>query len=67
MHHKDHPGASEVTTLMSLREAAIYLGVTDETIRRWVIAKKVPALRVGVGRHYRVKREDLDKMVTDAA
>lgn len=66
MHHDDESQTSEVATLLTLREAGIYLGVTDETIRRWIKAGRVPAKRVGIGQHYRVSRDDLDQMVKAA-
>lgn len=66
MHHDTDPQMSEVATLLTLREAGIYLGVHDETIRRWIKAGRLDAKRVGVGQHYRVRREDLDALVKAA-
>lgn len=58
---------SEVTNTLTLRQAAIYLGVHDETIRRWIKAGKLPAVQVGLAGHYRVLPADLDAMVKKAA
>jgi excisionase family DNA binding protein len=60
------PDTSEVATSLTLRQAAIYLGVHDETIRRWIKDGRLPAVKVGIAGHYRVRRDDLDSMVTAA-
>jgi succinoglycan biosynthesis transport protein ExoP len=53
----DSPDEAEAETLLNLSDAAEYLGVTEETARRWCEAGRIPAAKVG--RHWRVKIEDL--------
>lgn len=65
-HADPHGGTSEVTNTLTLRQAAIYLGVHDNTIRRWIKMGTLPALRVGAGGHFRVKPSDLDALVRAA-
>ncbi len=59
-------GTSDVTTSLTLRQAAVYLNVHDETIRRWIKGGRLPAIKVGIAGHYRVRQADLDKMVSAA-
>lgn len=42
------------------------LAVTDETIRRWAIDGKVPAIRLPSGQ-YRFRAEDVDAVLTEPA
>lgn len=44
--------------LISPAEAAQILGVSNETVRRWIRANKMPAVRTPGG-GYRVRRSDL--------
>lgn len=53
---------SEVATRLSLPEAARYLGVSEDTIRRRIKDETLPALLVA-GR-YRISAADLDALVT---
>ncbi|MDB5660498.1 MAG: binding domain protein [Cypionkella sp.] len=44
-------------TYLRVREIATYLRIDVKTVRRWIIAKALPATRVG--RDWRVHRADL--------
>lgn len=53
--------------LLTLHEAAVYLGVTTRTIRRWVDEDKLYAMRLAIGRQgLRFRRVDLDALIVDA-
>lgn len=54
---------SEVAAAYTLAEAAAYLQVHPETVRRWIVDGLLPAKRIGIRGVYRVKRDDLDQMV----
>jgi excisionase family DNA binding protein len=45
--------------VLTPREAAEFLGVHPNTLRRWNDLGLVEAYRIGVGRHRRFKRRDL--------
>lgn len=51
--------------VLSVQEAAGYVGRTAETIRRWVWAGRVPARRQG--NRLLIARRDLDRLVDSAA
>jgi len=44
---------------LKLREAADRVGVSPDTMRRWVKAGMVPATRVGPGGQFRIKAAEL--------
>ena len=48
---------------LSVEEIADHLGVSKETIYRWVEKQKIPAHKVG--RQWKFKVSDVDKWVTD--
>jgi excisionase family DNA binding protein len=54
---------SDVATLLTTAQAAEYLAVSGETIRRWIENGSLPAKRVGLRGVYRVSKGDLDQMV----
>ena len=54
------PGAE-----LSVREAAQRVGRAEETVRRWIWSKRLPARKVG--NSYRVLERDLDALVFAAA
>ncbi len=47
------------TEILTLQEAAHLLKVSDATLRSWIKAGKIPALKEG--RAYRIKRMDIEK------
>lgn len=59
-------GESRDVPTYDLRGAAQYLGVSHQTIWRWVRDGHLPADRVGIKGMYRIKGDDLDRMVRAA-
>ena len=56
------PGSAEQRNTdfpLSVREAAIYLGVSPQTVYLWVERKQIPHLRV-MGRNIRFLKSDLE-------
>lgn len=53
-------GMNEVGDVLTLREAAAYLRVHYETVRRWCRDGLLPTTRLGHTR--RVRRQDLDRL-----
>ena len=58
---------STLPRLLTSREAAALLGVTLWTIRDWVAAGKLRAVRVGRHGRLRFRREDLDRLIGDGS
>jgi excisionase family DNA binding protein len=54
----------DVPEALTTKQVAERLRVKPDTVRRWIAAGKLPALRVG-GR-LRVRAEDVGRMVADA-
>lgn len=54
---------SEVPAWLRTPEAAKYLGVHEETIRRWAREGAIPAAKLGNRGGFRFKREDLDRFL----
>lgn len=52
--------------IYGLKEAAAYLGVSRQSIWRWINSGHLPAQRVGIKGAYRIRRDDLDGMVRAA-
>ena len=50
--------------LFSVQEAAEFLGVSESTIRRYVSDGRLLAYRLGDERLIRIKRQDLDKLLS---
>lgn len=51
--------------LLTIREAADFLRVSEVTISRWIKQGRLPALRVGP-RAIRIRRDDLDELITES-
>jgi transcriptional repressor of dcmA and dcmR len=51
--------------LLTLDEAAAYLGVAKITLRRWTRAGQLPCVRVGNRRDRRFRKQDLDAYIAD--
>jgi excisionase family DNA binding protein len=63
-------GSVEVEKLsdyMRVAEAADYLGVSPNTLRNWVSAGKIDAVRHPVNDYRLFKREDLDALLKKVA
>jgi excisionase family DNA binding protein len=54
---------SENSEWMRTPEAARYLGVHIETVRRWAREKAIPAAKLGNRGGFRFRREDLDQFL----
>jgi PTS system nitrogen regulatory IIA component len=54
---------SEVTAWLRTPEAAKYLGVHEETVRRWAREGAIPAAKLGNRGGFRFKRDDLDRFL----
>jgi len=50
--------------LFSVQEAAEFLGISESTIRRYVSDGRLLAYRLGDERLIRIKRQDLDKLLS---
>jgi excisionase family DNA binding protein len=64
------PGSVEVEKLsdyMRVAEAADYLAFSPNTLRNWVSAGKIDAVRHPVNDYRLVKREDLDDLLKKVA
>lgn len=52
----------QVADLLTTGEAATMLSVTDETIRRWIAAGRIPAITLPSGQ-FRIAREHVDAIL----
>lgn len=50
--------------LFSVEETAEFLGVSESTVRRYISNGKLSAYRLGDERLIRIKRQDLDKLLS---
>ena len=48
--------------LLSIRDAAVYLGVPPETVRWWIRRKRLR--KVKIGRRVLIRRDELDRVIT---
>lgn len=62
MRRKPPVTPSEVASLLTLPEAAQYLGISEDTIRRRIKSDRLPA--VFLAGKYRISQADLDLMVS---
>ncbi len=46
---------------LSVNEIAVYLGITTDSVYRWIEGKSMPAHRVG--RRWRFRKEEIDEWV----
>jgi excisionase family DNA binding protein len=47
--------------LLTAKEAAAYLSVSENTIRQWIWQRRLPVIRLG--RAVRLKRDDLSQLI----
>lgn len=61
----DRPEPMEGTQMedrwLSVNEIAVYLGITTDSVYRWIESKSMPAHRVG--RRWRFRKEEIDEWV----
>jgi len=53
---------TSLPTLLTTTEVAEVLGVTDETVRRWIKANRLSAITLPSGR-MRIRRESVDAVL----
>jgi excisionase family DNA binding protein len=53
---------TQAIPLLTTGEAALRLHVTDETVRRWIAAGKIPAITLPSGQ-FRIKEADIDAIL----
>lgn len=63
MEHKKHEKDDELPELLTLEEASAYLKCHPNTLRQWDKKGILPAIRIGVRKVRRYKKEDLEKFV----
>ena len=54
----------KLNELFSVQEAAQYLGVSENTVRRYILDGRLSAYRLGNERLIRIKRQHLEKLLT---
>ena len=47
--------------LLTAKEAAVLLGLSEHTIRQWIWQRRLPVVRLG--RAVRLKRQDLEQLI----
>jgi excisionase family DNA binding protein len=52
---------------LTVSEAAAYLRVSPDAVRRWAREGHLKASKVGLAGQYRIRPEDLETMVTKAS
>jgi excisionase family DNA binding protein len=57
-----HTTSREIDSLLTWAQVASRLGISVQTVRRWVDCGRLPAVRLGP-RCLRVRQEDLDEFV----
>lgn len=55
--------AQEVQSLLTAREAAQFLHLSENTIRQWIWQRRLPVVRLG--RSIRLKKKDLEQLIED--
>ena len=48
---------------LTVKQAAVYLNLSEATIRSWIFWKKIPYIKLG-GRAVRLRKYDLDALIT---
>ena len=61
---RDKGGRLPNEPLLSAEEVAGHLGVKRSTVWRWCREGRVPCLKIG--KHWRVRREDLEDLLKEA-
>lgn len=60
---KKNSVASNLQKLLTLGEASAYLNCHRNTLRQWDYKGVLPALRIGIRKDRRYKKEDLEKFI----
>jgi excisionase family DNA binding protein len=59
-----HSSAQEWPVVLTVKEAALWMGVRPKTIRRWIKARVLKARKVG--RIIRIRRADLERLFDES-
>lgn len=51
--------------MLTLKEVAEYLNVSENTVRRWSKMRQIPAIKIG--RQWRYRKTDIDRWVREQA
>jgi MerR family copper efflux transcriptional regulator len=54
---------NKISDYLMIKEAALFLGVTAETLRNWERAKKITSYRNPLNRYRLYKKEDLEQLL----
>jgi excisionase family DNA binding protein len=57
-------GCAPMKQWLTVEDISAEIGVPEETVRAWIRNKRLPAYKPG--KHYLVKREDLQKFLEDS-
>lgn len=50
--------------LLTLRDVALRLGVTKETVRRWAVSGRIPAFKIHEKGHWNFRASDIDTLLS---
>lgn len=56
---------NKITDYIMIQDAAIFLGVTPNTLRNWEKVKKITAYRNPLNRYRLYKKEDLETLLNN--
>lgn len=49
--------------LLSVKQVAHFLGVTPRSVYRWIHDGKLPGVKIGAGKLWRINAEDVQKLI----
>lgn len=58
-------GDNVLEKMLTLKEVAEYLNVSENTVRRWSKMRQIPAIKIG--RQWRYRKTDIDRWVREQA
>src|ERR1700685_165726 len=59
---RDSKSKSKVSELLKLRDAALQLGISFQTIKQWIYKKKIRSIQTAGG-HHRIPQAEVDKLL----
>lgn len=63
--YKQRDTMNKITDYITIQDAAIFLGVTPNTLRNWEKDKKIIAYRNPLNRYRLYKKEDLETLLNN--
>lgn len=63
--YKQRDTMNKITDYIMIQDAAIFLGVTPNTLRNWEKVKKITAYRNPLNRYRLYKKEDLETLLNN--